>query len=345
MLLIYNEKALDDIILKELVEKNGFTKDDIGTSFYKDVIKEIIFLLDSYQDRVNAKIAKVLHKDLFKKLDSISLSADDLSALIDYASDDTQRIQEDIIAELQSQYSFLYFEAARSVFKKRFSEKDLNFFHTKIKEVISKTRLKNDYVAGTYRVAHNIYDGLVYSREKEIDDSILNLLVDGNGFSKEDEGTYFYKDIIKGIIFLLQSYQNEAIEKKEQIQKLTNLEFLANKMGLDNINISISDLTKLIDQEKEKRQNELRMRLQDCNSMFYHYVSRNFSKTDLDTFYSKIEAATSKTGLKTSYLAAVYHLGFYAFKLLEYDDYRYTNTETSQSGLIKQRLNPNMPKQ
>lgn len=342
MLLNYNENELDDIILKELVEKNGFISEDIGTSFYKDVIKEIIILLDSYQDRVNAKTAKVLHRDLFKKLDSISLSADDLSALIDYASDDMQKVRSDIIAELQSPYSFLYFEAARSFLKKKFSEKDLVFFHTKIKESISKTSLENDYVAGTYRIACNIYDRLVYSREKEIDDSILNLLVDGNGFSKEDKGTYFYKDIIKGIIFLLQSYQNEANEKKEQIEKITNLESLASKMGLDNINISISDLTKLIDQEKEKRQNDLRMRLQDYNSMFYHYVSRNFSKTDLDTFYNKIEEAASKTGLKTNYLAAVYHLGFYAFKLFGYNDYHYVSTETSQSSLIKQRLNPNM---
>ena len=344
MLLNYNENTLDDIILKELVEKNGFNKDDIGTSFYKDVIKEIIFLLDSYQDRVNAKTAKVLHRDLFKKLDSISLSADDLNVFIDYASEDVQQIQENIISGLQSQYSFLHFEAARSFFKKSFSEKDLDYFHTKIKEVISKTRLENDYVAETYRIAHDIYDRIVHFREKEIDDRILNLLVDGNGFSKEDEGTYFYKDIIKGIIFLLQSYQNEAIEKKEQIQKLTNLDVLTTKMGLDNVNVSINDLIKLIEQEKEKRQNDLRMRLQDCDSIFYNYVSRNFSKTDLRTFYNKIEAAASKTGLKTNYLAAAYHLGFYTFKLIGYDDYHYLSASSPQSSLIKQRLNPNVKK-
>lgn len=338
MLLNYYENTLDDIILKELVEKNGFSKDEIGTVFYKDVIKEIVFLLDSYQERVNAKTARVLHRDLFNKLDSISLSADDLSVFIDYASDDIQKNESDIIDELQSPYSFLYFEAARGFFKKSFSENDLDFFHTKIKEMISKTKLKDEYIDGTYRIANHIFSMLVYFREKALDDRILNLLVDGNGFSKEDMGTYFYKDIIKGIIFLLKSYQNEANEKKGQIEKLTNLDTLAKKMGLDNINFSINELTKLIDREKEKRQNDLRKKLQDCDSMFYHYVSRNFSKTDLDIFHNRIREAASKTGLKTNYLAAVYHLGFYAFKLSDDDELQFGSTENIRSGLIKQRL-------
>ena len=160
----------------------------------------------------------------------------------------------------------------------------------------------------------NLTSSILELEKKTFDAKILEILMKENGFAAEDLGTYFYKDVLKGIIFSLRSIQFDAANKKSEIMDESRFEWLVS-LGTINENISQEQLCFLIDKEMMAQQQQLISELQQPNSMFYYNVARNFANVDLETFHKHIQQAASKTPLKSNYKIAAYHIGTYISNL------------------------------
>ena len=155
---------------------------------------------------------------------------------------------------------------------------------------------------------------------KTLDAKILETLINGNGFSVEDVGTYYYKDVIRGIVFSLNAINGDADFRKKQILDDINFNFLT-LSGVIDSNCTKEQLCLLIDKDRQERITNLRCELQELHSMFYYNVSRNFSYvTNFEFFHAKIKEAASKTNLKDTYLQVAYYLGTYISNLLVEDE-------------------------
>lgn len=161
----------------------------------------------------------------------------------------------------------------------------------------------------------NLNSGSVLNIEKKtLDAKILEILMDGNGFSADELGTYFYKDVIKGIIFSLKSFEFDAEHRKKEILDTSQFNFLVS-IGMIAEDVTQDGLCSLIDKEMEEKKVLFGNDLQNSHSLFYYNVARNFANVDLDTFHRYIRLAASKTPLKSNYKIAAYHIGTYILNL------------------------------
>lgn len=127
---------------------------------------------------------------------------------------------------------------------------------------------------------------------KTLDAKILEVLKEENGFDANDLGTYFYKDVIKYIIFSLTSIREEAESEKE---KLSSVDMsILNEIQKERT-ISKEDLYFLIESQREENEAKLKKLSESYHSEIYFIVAKSFNDTDLDTFHKHIKEATLKS--------------------------------------------------
>ena len=129
---------------------------------------------------------------------------------------------------------------------------------------------------------------------KTLDARILEVLKNENGFSTDDLGTYFYKDVLKFIIYSLIDIRTHAYDLKKQVWDM-DMSLLMESQG-EYVN-SKDDLYRSIYKQRKKSENNLREQLQSHHSTAYFYTASKINDISIESFHENIKKAAFKTRL------------------------------------------------
>lgn len=148
---------------------------------------------------------------------------------------------------------------------------------------------------------------------KTLDARILEMLKNENGFSTDELGTYFYKDVIKYVVYSILDIRTNAYNYKKQVLDM-DMSLLINSQN--ECIISKDDLYFSIYKQRKDVEDSLKEQLESYHSSTYFYIASKINDIDLCSFHKNIQKAAFKTRLvrekkeyENNYMVLAFGLG------------------------------------